>query len=112
MWELPKARLTDALSDDIEKNFYMRCEPEKRPHFLRDKLQDATLPEELGEEKGGSETGATSSKPEVHTRTWYGKKRVVQAKQPVYDGSLTQAIHTTFFARIWFAGMLNLFSGA
>jgi ATP-binding cassette subfamily C (CFTR/MRP) protein 1 len=110
LWELPKARLTSAITDDVETNFYMRCEPEKRPRFLRDKFQDTAPPEELDEEKGASD--ATAPPPEAFTRTWYGKKQAVKVEKPVYDASLLQALHKTFFMRIWFAGMLNLFSGA
>ena len=34
LWELPQSQLTSTLTDNIEKNFYSRCPPEKRPRFI------------------------------------------------------------------------------
>ncbi|KAF8884421.1 ATP-dependent bile acid permease [Gymnopilus junonius] len=34
-WELPRARLTATLSDEVENNFYRRCPPEKRPRSMK-----------------------------------------------------------------------------
>ena len=35
-WELPQPQLTSSITDKIEKNFYLRCPPEKRPRFMRE----------------------------------------------------------------------------
>ncbi|TFY55007.1 hypothetical protein EVJ58_g8525 [Rhodofomes roseus] len=35
LWELPAERLTDPLTDELERNFYKRCPPEKRPRSRR-----------------------------------------------------------------------------
>jgi ATP-binding cassette subfamily C (CFTR/MRP) protein 1 len=34
-WELPKERLTETISTEVENNFYKRCPPEKRPRHMR-----------------------------------------------------------------------------
>ncbi|KAF9466008.1 multidrug resistance-associated ABC transporter [Collybia nuda] len=106
LWHLPKSRLTDAVTNDVERNFYMRCEPETRPRFLRGNFPDDIQSEDSDQEKGEFEAAAG---PEFK-QTWFGKKRPVPEAKPVYDASLLQALHKTFFTRIWFAGMLNLCS--
>ncbi|PPQ74022.1 hypothetical protein CVT26_006961 [Gymnopilus dilepis] len=47
-WELPRARLTSTLSDKVEKNFYERCPPEKRPRYMRgpDAVQPSSNPDD------------------------------------------------------------------
>ncbi|KAF8962130.1 multidrug resistance-associated ABC transporter [Flammula alnicola] len=34
-WKLPPERLTASITDDVEKNFYSRCPPEKRPGHMK-----------------------------------------------------------------------------
>ncbi|KAH9476201.1 ABC-type transporter cicA [Psilocybe cubensis] len=133
-WELPKARLTATITDDVERNFYARCPPEKRPRHIR--ARETTPGEKSVEEHGGLTPPADiltavstqttvppdaeldkelAAKPSVipPTRsfvkpwTWFSRKK--EAK-PEFDESLFKAIHTTFFVRIWVGGALKLFS--
>lgn len=39
LWELPQSRLTSAITDKTERNFYSRCPPEKRPRFMINETQ-------------------------------------------------------------------------
>lgn len=56
----------------------------------------------LESKQPNSEGGSTS-------RSWF--KRGKKDGKPKYDESLFKAIHRTFFARIWTAGVLKLISG-
>ena len=49
-WELPEPQLTSTLTDNIEKNFYSRCPPEKRPRFMTREMSAGAQNEELGYE--------------------------------------------------------------
>ncbi|KAF8882127.1 P-loop containing nucleoside triphosphate hydrolase protein [Infundibulicybe gibba] len=42
LWELPRPRLTSSITDKVETNFYLRCPPESRPHFLQGKLDQVS----------------------------------------------------------------------
>ena len=42
-WELPQPQLTSSITDKIEKNFYLRCPPEKRPWFMRESDMNVSL---------------------------------------------------------------------
>ena len=90
--------LTASVSNEVENNFYSRCEPEKRPQFMKDRLGSASqssshdpIQEEVDSEK--------ATRPDTK-------------KGPKYDSSLFLALYKTFFTRIWFAGLLKVFSGA
>lgn len=123
-WELPKERTTSAIADNIEKNFYMRCPPEKRPRHMKpfssaSKMASpkrASEEEESGKEENSTPRGDTSSTqtavgPEpVTSRSWLGRCLGRKSK-PQYDESLFLAIIHTFSTRIWTAGILKLLSG-
>ena len=49
-WELPEPQLTSTLTDIIEKNFYSRCPPEKRPRFMTREMSAGAQNEEPGYE--------------------------------------------------------------
>ncbi|KAF4621625.1 hypothetical protein D9613_012586 [Agrocybe pediades] len=124
LWELPNARLTSTIANAVEKNFYMRCPPEKRPRYMRDseegkgeRLDTSSDEERASEEKTVEDTDAENLKVEVEDKekkdtqatkkSWFkrGKK-----EKPLYDESLAKAIHNTLFVRIWVGGALKLFS--
>lgn len=109
-WELPDNLLTSTISDNIEKNFYMRCPPEKRPRHMRDNPEKSP-PETLTNVSTG-DTSPPELLKKTHTRTfvkpwtWFHRK-----PKPEFDESLFKAFHRTFFVRIWVGGVLKLFSG-
>ena len=41
-WELPQRQLTFSITDETEKNFYLRCPPEKRPRFMNKETQNVS----------------------------------------------------------------------
>jgi ATP-binding cassette, subfamily C (CFTR/MRP), member 1 len=47
LWQLPPPRLTQNLSDRVERNFFARCPPAKRPAFLRD-MDERVVGEDQG----------------------------------------------------------------
>ncbi|PPQ81812.1 hypothetical protein CVT25_013648 [Psilocybe cyanescens] len=138
-WELPKARLTSTITDDVERNFYARCPPEKRPRHIQNPVSEKGNidGEKSVEEHGGLKPPAeiltavstqTTVPPEAelekelaaksslnaHTRSlvkpWTWFRRGEKKAKPEFDESLFKAIHRTFFVRIWVGGILKLFS--
>ncbi|KAG5653199.1 hypothetical protein H0H81_001750 [Sphagnurus paluster] len=111
LWELPPGQLTSAVTDAVETNFFARCEPEKRPRILQDKLRDpgnlsispsSTKEATKEESKEDTEKSGDTFKP---SRTPTSAKNTRKTK---YDSSLFLAIHRTFIVRIWAAGILKL----
>ena len=80
------------MTDTVEKNFYRRCPPEKRPLHLRAELRTEDEPP-----LSDDDTEEAPTKAGVSTKT--------------YDESLFKAIHRSFMKTIWVAGVLRLFSG-
>jgi len=128
LWELPQSRLTMTVTDDVESRFYLRCPPEKRPPYVRDSAQADVEMELYNDHKKLEETfseemlTASSTHPSVRRESepskseegltagmWFGREK--KGGQPKYDESLFKAIHSTFFTRIWMAGVLKLASG-
>ncbi|KAG5647496.1 hypothetical protein DXG03_009433 [Asterophora parasitica] len=91
LWQLPDDRLTAKITDDVERKYYARCPPEKRPKAFREN-QPTTAP--LSEKALERNAGRRQAN--------------VPEKQPVYDESIFKALHTSFFKRIWIAGILHL----
>lgn len=132
LWQLPNERLTSTLSDKIERNFYSRCMPDKRPYFLR--YDDAATPVDSSEalegdtekasprlsetnedlvvqdEKVDSKEGMASVSTSTPINS-QSKTRTKKTKSPKHDESLLMALHTTFFLRWWAAGVFKLCSG-
>ena len=136
-WELPDDRKTANIAMEIEKNFYMRCPPEKRPKDMKDTQDDThaepskerTSEEDLSEKN--EETKNEETKPHVESLTTTSTQTAIspgaikpatmrsrisrilgRKPKPQYDESLFLAVHRTFFTRIWVSGILKLFSGA
>ncbi|KAI0929440.1 hypothetical protein AcV7_005292 [Taiwanofungus camphoratus] len=136
LWQLPTERLTGALSDVVERNFYERCPPEQRPPHLRSSIgsdtgrhssrsstssRTAENDKDVVDEKdaaGADEkitpepelVQETFSNPSTNKGKGKGKARLASepAKDKKYDASLLKAIHKTFFFRWWAAGILTL----
>lgn len=90
LWNLPPDRLTTALTDQVEVAFYTRCPPEQRPLAFRDQPTDSESEKDV-KEKEKEDNVDQSASPD-------GK----------YDASVAKALHSVFFARWWFAGILQL----
>ncbi|KAK7691491.1 hypothetical protein QCA50_004890 [Cerrena zonata] len=99
-WQLPDQRLTPTLTAELEKNFYARCPPEKRPVFTQD------VPVE-GHDDQSTTSASKESNGDNEEKT---QSPVDNSKPPKYDASLVKAIHTTFFWRWWGAGALKFCS--
>lgn len=118
LWELPYARLTGTITDAVEANFFSRCEPDKRPRHLRDKLGDlsasANFSPSSTKEEDDAISIANSEKvdPSPILPKWYRSwfRRTKTPGTPKYDASLAKTLHNTFFFQIWTAGSLKLFS--
>ncbi|KAJ7890947.1 multidrug resistance-associated ABC transporter [Mycena olivaceomarginata] len=94
LWSLPPERLTDAMAQKLQDNFYARCPPEKRPLYVQDP--------------------GTSSEPsvsDVKQETKSDDPKAKKQKSP-YDSSLGKALHVTFFTPFWTAGVLLLIAEA
>jgi hypothetical protein len=89
-WELPASRRTGAVTDVLEKNYYSRCPPEKRPFFMC----DTASPSEKDEKNEATEDPTNPATPAT------------------YEESLFKAILQTFKRRIWASSLLLLASGA
>ena len=124
LWSLPDSRLTDPLTDQVEKAFYGRCPPESRPNFLsQDGRSSSTAPtvelveKELSqspkrrqteETKEDVETTAHVSSDEPPTGTDHEKSK---GNGIQYDSSLVKALHSVFWVQFWTAGILKLVAG-
>ncbi|TDL20293.1 multidrug resistance-associated ABC transporter [Rickenella mellea] len=128
LWQLPTPRLTRTLTDAIQTNFFARVEPEKRPHFLRnassssssDSAASPTLSPtsstreerdvegQIPDTKEGKDPSEGKEGVKGKTVPVEGEKNVKGKKEKKYDASLVKAIHTTFFYRIWTAGIFKL----
>ena len=91
LWDLPEARRTASLADAVERNYYARCPPGKRPFHMR----------EVQDEKASSDN---NEKAEV-------RQEQDAKKAPLYDESLFKAVYQTFKRRILGAGLLLVLGG-
>ena len=99
LWTLPDNMLATSVSHEVEDNFYSRCEPEKRPQFIQDRLESASRSSSdiLIQKESDSEKATQHSDIK---------------KSPKYDSSLFIALYKTFSTRICLAVFLKVFSGA
>jgi ATP-binding cassette, subfamily C (CFTR/MRP), member 1 len=86
----------------LERNFYSRCPPEKRPRFIKE--QEVFTPtDEVTQEKLEPDGGETP--PEVV------EKGAEAGTKKVYDESLVFALEKTFRYHFWLGGILQLIGG-
>jgi hypothetical protein len=102
LWELDDSRRSDVIAPRLERNFYSRCPPEKRPRFIREQEVSTPTDEETQEklEPDGGETP-----PEVV------EKGAEAGTKKVYDESLVFALEKTFRYHFWLGGILQLIGG-
>ncbi|KAF8192931.1 multidrug resistance-associated ABC transporter [Pholiota molesta] len=98
-WELPPSRHASALTDAMERNFYMRCPPEKRPLFMRNAAANDSEVTAIVTEANINEKMEYVPGPEASSTT-----------ASTYDESLFKALYQTFKRRIWGSGILLLVS--
>ncbi|KZT57357.1 hypothetical protein CALCODRAFT_434214 [Calocera cornea HHB12733] len=131
LWELDDARLAHTVADSLEKNFYARVPPQKRPAFLRpvaDQAADgpgvniahtpttastatATAGAGADLEKGSAVPGdekLSRAKSGISYASTSGRGKGKARKPKKYDSSLVLALNRTFFWRFWPAGILKL----
>ncbi|KAM5532133.1 hypothetical protein V8D89_014226 [Ganoderma adspersum] len=124
-WSLPNTRLTNPLTQKVEKAFYGRCPPESRPSFLsQDGGSSSTAPTTESAEKEPSQSSSKEdearqleeTKDDVETTV-----RVSSDEPPTVpgdeedkgsdtqcDSSLVKALHSVFWVQFWTAGFLKL----
>ena len=130
LWQLPADRLTTSLTDQLERKFYERCPPEKRPGAWRDDQQArqspvfspheavdirrSSLDKQSRDEKLDADVeGATTSEAAPNdVNNLPGKQKAYKDRQPAYDESLIKALNQCYFWLWWTAGILTLFASA
>ena len=108
LWELPQTRHTDTITADVERNFYSRCPPNKRPAHMHRLTSDTSL-SELGPELRKTDSLRPVSEEKDDKP---GNVEPSETEQTAkYDESLFKALHRTFFKRIWASAFLLVISG-
>jgi len=110
LWELPHPLLTATVTESIESNFFARCPPGSRPHFLRQKISDTEAEQTVTSSEEPEKTATIDADPEKGSSS--DEKKSSEKQKPKYDSSLAKALHKTFFVRWWTAGFLELCGGA
>ncbi|KAG8867962.1 hypothetical protein FRC20_004408, partial [Serendipita sp. 405] len=123
LWELNERRKSSVLGPRLERNFYSRCPPEKRPRVFREQYEEGfteqiTVDEkQLGKEKPAREDSIvdsaadpekgnpTTEKPDEESEE--AKKRKKQ-----FDESLIYALEKTFRRRFWMGGIVQFIGDA
>ena len=113
-WALPENRLTNPLTQRVEKAFYSRCPPESRPTFLfedSEKLSSTRTHEppddvsrvsskqpekKVEEDVEATAVGGDTEKTQTEPQTKTGKEN-----KPEYDSSLLKALHSVFWSQFW-----------
>lgn len=115
LWSLPNDRLAAVITDQVELNFFSRCEPGTRPLLFQEPESNPSSSGKVNEQSEDANVNdekfmPSESEPHAQTqrRRWFSKGS--DRQKITYDASLVRALHRTFFLRIWVAGMLNLAS--
>ncbi|KLO13407.1 multidrug resistance-associated ABC transporter [Schizopora paradoxa] len=110
LYTLPDRRHTHNLTDRIENSFYSRVPPKERPKGFvfgdeeNDSVDHTNGANGASEKEKDVEVGSSDDGREGKTaEATRGKKA---AKK--YDSSLLHAIHSAFFWRWWYAGVMKL----
>jgi ATP-binding cassette, subfamily C (CFTR/MRP), member 1 len=115
LWPLPPERETKSLSDGLEKAFYERCPPKKRPRHLRngDDVSASVSAEEKTDDLGSQNDDSERKETEVAQEEKSGKQSGTAAGNPdssPYDESLPKALYQQYFFSWWLAGILDFSS--
>ncbi|KAG8685393.1 hypothetical protein FRC08_013130, partial [Ceratobasidium sp. 394] len=123
LWELDVKRQATVCGDSVERLFYERCPPRKRPPHMRalhhsipsekraedqdlengetSSGMDATLTEKRPSDSKGE--GAETKSPPVTEQAWIPLRNHPNK----WDQSLVRAINRAFFWRFWTAGLFK-----
>ena len=135
LWQLPADRLTDPLTDELEREFYRRCPPEKRPGSWRksnsdvqtrppsvvttssatvedEKRAPASKPDQVQEKGDIDLEKAAGSLPDDDEKRSTKQKVSNKDESPKYDESLIKALNQCYFWLWWAAGILTLLGSA
>ncbi|KAF6760644.1 cadmium ion transporter [Ephemerocybe angulata] len=107
LWSLPDERSTEFVTDELERQYFLRCEPVKRPKHLWDELarieaanpkaQVAAAPVGTEKaEKGSDDDEAGSAAADVNP------------PPSPYDGSLAKALFKLVYSQLCMSGVLTL----
>ena len=111
LWELPQPRHTDTITANVERNFYSRCSPDKRPAFMRAFPSDTPLSDSNIDKTESINVVSEGEKPGNVKPSEPKKTTGTEKSGAKHDESLFKALHHTFFKRIWFSAVLLVVSG-
>ena len=109
LWELPQTRHTDTITADVERNFYSRCPPNKRPAHMHRLASDTSHSDSDPEPRKTESQSPVSEEKDDKPGNVETSETEETAKK--YDESLFKALHSTFFKRIWVSAVLLVISG-
>ena len=109
LWELPQTRHTDTITANVERNFYSRCPPNKRPAHIHRLASDTSHSDLEPEPRKTESLNPVSEGKDDKPGNVESSKTEETAKK--YDESLFKALHRTFFKRIWVSAVLLVISG-
>ncbi|KZV84227.1 ATP-dependent bile acid permease [Exidia glandulosa HHB12029] len=95
LWEMDAARQASNLTDTLEKSFYDRAPPFKRPRAGGERPNYGSTSDPVGKDDHGPDVtvqSLRSATPLTPAKARAGKR---------YDMSLLKAIYTTYIVRIW-----------
>ncbi|CAG7850245.1 Canalicular multispecific organic anion transporter 1 AltName: Full=ATP-binding cassette sub-family C member 2; AltName: Full=Canalicular multidrug resistance protein; AltName: Full=Multidrug resistance-associated protein 2 [Serendipita indica DSM 11827] len=106
LWVLDDPRLSENLGARLERNFYERCPPEKRPRHIQEQGILSARDERFGARgERSSETSEKESPEEIeHGLTPEEEKR----RKKAYDEALVFALEKTFRYKFWMGGIVQL----
>ncbi|KLO19493.1 multidrug resistance-associated ABC transporter [Schizopora paradoxa] len=110
LYTLPTRRHAHNLTDRIERAFYSRVPPEKRPRGFSFGVEENAAPSagRGSDPQGEKDTEAQTNVEEKAGELYEGKRGRKNRRTKKYDSSLLQAIHSAFFWRWWGAGLMLL----
>ncbi|KAG8710747.1 hypothetical protein FRC09_020949 [Ceratobasidium sp. 395] len=120
LWELDVKRQATVCGDNVERLFYERCPPRKRPPHMRTLHQPAGASEKQAEDKDLENAETSSGGGDTLTEKRKGKDTEAKSRPATeqtwiplrnhpnkWDQSLVRAINRAFFWRFWSAGLFK-----
>ncbi|RXW11166.1 hypothetical protein EST38_g14689, partial [Candolleomyces aberdarensis] len=111
LWSLPVNHLTENVANDLERHFFLRCEPTARPRHLREQLAEIEANSPAASKAVKPEKVPDSEKADVEVnQAEASDENAANEQQPPspYDASLFKALHSMLFSQIWISGFLTL----
>ncbi|KAH7339705.1 P-loop containing nucleoside triphosphate hydrolase protein [Rhizoctonia solani] len=117
LWELDVKRQASVSGDRVERLFYERCAPRKRPPHMRSS-ETKTTPEDLEKAETSSGDAATiaEKRPQDENPNKATSNQGPEIEEPwiplrnhpnKWDQSLVRALNRAFFWRFWTAGLFK-----